>query len=166
VLARVLRLDPSYAGAGNDLGYSWAEQGKNLEQAEALVRGALRIEPDNPSFLDSMGWVLYKRGKFEEALRALRRAVAPTATPDPVVLDHLGDVLYRLGDRPAAAANWQRARDQMSQTPQEQRDDLRRLRSQLQEKLARANAGRPVEVAPVPEPPATREARQSSSANN
>ena len=30
----MLKLDPSFAGANNDLGYTWAEQGRNLRQAE------------------------------------------------------------------------------------------------------------------------------------
>ena len=41
-LDQVLKIDPSFAGANNDLGYTWAEQGKNLPQAEAMVAKALR----------------------------------------------------------------------------------------------------------------------------
>ena len=161
VLREVLRLEPSYAGAGNDLGYTWAEQGKNLEQAEALVRGALKSDPDNPSFLDSMGWVLYKRGRFAEALTELRRAVAPDPKPDPVVLDHLGDTLYRLGDHAAAAANWRRATERLKEVDGPEREGLDQLHRQLDAKIQQADAGREVDVAPVAErPPATREAQR------
>ena len=79
MLQQVLKLDAAYPGANNDLGYAWAEQGRNLPEAEALVRKALQLEPENLSFLDSLGWVLYKRGKFAEAAGMLTRAA------------HLGD---------------------------------------------------------------------------
>ena len=111
VLAEVLRVDPTHAAACNDLGFSWAEQGMNLDEAEILVRRAVESEPQNASFLDSMGWVLYKLGRFQEAKGFLDRAVdgaLPASEVDPVVLDHRGDVQYRLGDRLAAGTDWTR----------------------------------------------------------
>ena len=147
-LADVLKLDPSFAGANNDLAYTWAEQGKNLREAEAMIRKALQAEPDNLSFLDSMGWVLYKRGRFGEALRELERAASLT---DPVVLDHLGDTLYRLGQQANAAAQWQHAAERLADQQADDRDDLKKLRGALARKQQQLAAGRAVEVAPVVE---------------
>ncbi|HEY2588398.1 MAG TPA: hypothetical protein VGI81_21840, partial [Tepidisphaeraceae bacterium] len=144
----VLRLDPAFAGANNDLAYTWAEQGKNLSEAEQMVRKALTAEPDNPSFLDSMGWVLYKRGRFGEALGELQRAAL---LADPVVLDHLGDTLYRLGEQAKASAQWQQAAQKLGQPHDDDRDDLKKLREQLTRKQQQLATGRPVEVAPVVE---------------
>ena len=42
ILADLLKIDPTHAGACNDLGYSWADQGKNLQQAETLIRQAIK----------------------------------------------------------------------------------------------------------------------------
>jgi Tfp pilus assembly protein PilF len=148
LLLEVLKLDPSYAGANNDLGYTWAEQGKNLTQAEMLVRKALQAEPENLSFLDTMGWVLYKRGRFDEAMQSLVRAAL---LADPVVLDHLGDSLYRLGDRARAALQWRQATQRIAELHEEDRDDRKQLRQQLLLKQKQADAGQPVEVAPVAE---------------
>lgn len=147
-LDEVLKLDPSFAGANNDLGYTWAEQGKNLPQAEAMVARALRAEPDNPSFLDSMGWVLYKLGKFDESVKNLQRAAIGS---EPVVLDHLGDALYRLGDHAKAAAQWKQAAAAIGEPRDDERDDVRELRKRLQEKQQQIAAGRKVDVAPVVE---------------
>ena len=149
VLQQILKLDPASAMASNDLGYSWAERGENLTQAEGLVRRALDAEPDNPSFLDSMGWVLYKRGRFDEALRNLARAANPADQTDPIVLDHLGDTLYRLGERTKAAQEWRQAARRLSQIQDEDRDELRRLRVQLPQKQQQLDAGQPVSVAPI-----------------
>jgi tetratricopeptide (TPR) repeat protein len=153
VLGQVLKIEPTHAGACNDLGYSWAEQGKNLERAEALIRQAIASEPHNSSFLDSMGWVLYKLGRFAESRQFMDRAVGSSTggseiEPDPVVLDHRGDVLYRLGERSAAGADWTRAAEHISAT-NTTRDDLRDLRLQLQEKQKQLSAGQSVGVAPT-----------------
>jgi tetratricopeptide (TPR) repeat protein len=153
VLADVLKLDPSHAGASNDLGYSLAEDGKNLSHAESLIRQAIALEPHNASFLDSMGWVLYKLGRFAEARRYLDRAIGPPQSAaeseaDPVVLDHRGDVLYRLGERDAAAMDWKKAAEKIADA-KSGRDDLRDLRLQLLEKQKQLSAGQTVKVAPV-----------------
>lgn len=147
-LAEVLKLDPSFAGANNDLGYTWAEQGRNLPQAQVLVAKALRAEPDNPSFLDSMGWVLYKLGKFDEAVKNLQRAAIDS---EPVVLDHLGDALYRLGDHAKAAAQWRQAATAIGEPREEETNDIKELRRKLQEKQQQMVAGQTVSVAPVVE---------------
>ena len=84
----------------NDLGYLYAEQGKNLEKAESMIRKAVQEEPDKPAYLDSLGWVLFKRGKAEggpgaapEGRRAAEgRGEEGGAPPDATIREHLGDV--------------------------------------------------------------------------
>jgi tetratricopeptide (TPR) repeat protein len=148
VLAEVLRLDPTHAGASNDLGFSWADAGRNLDRAEALIRTAVAAEPDNAAFLDSLGWVLYKRGRFAEARPLLERAAGPAPSPgDPAVLDHLGDTLYRLDRRDDAERTWQRALAAL--TDGGAGDDQPALRLQLQQKVKQAAARRKVDVAPL-----------------
>jgi predicted Zn-dependent protease len=149
VLQDVLKLDPRHAPAGNDLGYTWADAGKNLDRAESLVRMAVDAEPDNPSYLDSLGWVLYKRGKFDEARKLLEQASEPLESADPVVLDHLADTLYRLDRIDLARQMWQRTKQRLGDVPQ--RDDLNALRTQLDVKLKQLESAQPVDVAPVVE---------------
>ena len=66
--------NPDDPGPNNDLGYLYAEQGKNLEKAESMIRKALQEDPDSSAYLDSLGWVLFKRGKVKEALEPLKKA--------------------------------------------------------------------------------------------
>ena len=155
MLGRVVELDPAHPGASNDLGYSWADEGKNLARAEGLIRVAVEAEPDNQSYLDSLGWVLYKRGKFAEALTYFERAIGPAARPDPVVLDHMGDVLYRLSRTSDAVKRWKRADDRLREMGEaaRRRDDLKSLGLKLKQKLEQAEKAQPVEVAPVVEGP-------------
>ena len=150
VLQQVLRLDPAYAPASNDLGYYWADEGRNLDRAEGLIRVAVEAEPDNQSYLDSMGWVSYKRGKFQQAKEFLDKAIAPSSRPDPVILDHLGDVLYQLSQHDGAVATWKRSLKRLDEEDSD-REDLKPLRSQLNRKIEEVHSGKPAEVAPVGE---------------
>jgi predicted Zn-dependent protease len=148
VLAEVLKIDPTHSGAANDLGYSWADEGRNLDQAEKLIRLAVKDEPDNESFLDSLGWVQYKRGEFSSALHSLQAAIADNPEPDPVVLNHLGDTYYRLGKKSEAKKTWQDALTRLGEVD-EDREDLKDLRAHLPSKLSAFEHGSKIEVAPT-----------------
>ncbi len=152
MLEEIVGMDPHHAAASNDLGYAWADEGKNLDRAEALVRVAVEAEPDNQSYLDSMAWVEYKRGKFAEARGFLNRAIGPANRPDPVVLDHLGDTMYRLEQPTEAVKQWKRSLQRLTEAGAE-REDLKDLRQQLLAKLKQQEQGKPVHVAPVAEMP-------------
>jgi tetratricopeptide (TPR) repeat protein len=118
----LLETDPTDAVVRNDLGYTWADQGKNLDEAEKLIRAALELDhkqrtsdvkdgnEDNAAYIDSLAWVLFRKGKVREALKELEKASAmPEGADDPVVWDHLGDVCYRLEDKARARSAWQKA---------------------------------------------------------
>jgi predicted Zn-dependent protease len=149
VLQQVVALDPKNSSACNDLGFTWADQGRNLDRAAALIQVAVEAEPDNQSFLDSMGWVLYKQGRYDQAAIYMQKAIGPALQPDPVVLDHFGDVLYRLGKADEAARQWQRSLTGLDEQQQTDRDDLRDLRVSLERKLSQQKLGTTVDVAPV-----------------
>jgi tetratricopeptide (TPR) repeat protein len=122
-LQLILKASPADATASNDLGYIWADQGKNLKEAEALIRKALELdrqkrtgplaEPgakeDHAAYVDSLGWVLFRRGQFEEARKELERAARLPDGDDPVIWDHLGEVYYRLELRTPARRAWLKA---------------------------------------------------------
>jgi tetratricopeptide (TPR) repeat protein len=107
-LETIFARDPEDAGINNDLGYLYADQGKNLEKAEAMIRKAVAEEPDNYAYLDSLGWVLFKRGKFQEARIPLEKAQGDPRQ-DATIPDHLGDVYFQLQELPKAKAAWERA---------------------------------------------------------
>jgi Tfp pilus assembly protein PilF len=116
-LEAALQRNPDEPGPNNDLGYLYAEQGKNLEKAELMIRKALRESPDEYAYLDSLGWVLFKRGKLKESLEEMKKAAermkAKTeqdgANPDTTVLEHLGDVYFQLQELDKAGESWRQA---------------------------------------------------------
>jgi tetratricopeptide (TPR) repeat protein len=113
-LEQVLDEFPEDAGAMNDLGYLWADQGKNLARALEMARFAVEADPDNHSYHDSLGWALYKLEKYAEALDWLKKA-ASDEEPDAVILDHLGDCHLKLGQKPEALAAWRKALEAFDQ---------------------------------------------------
>ena len=107
-MVEVVRRDPDHADALNYIGYTYADQGINLEEAERLVIKALSIKPDNGYIIDSLGWVYYQKGLFEEALVHLERA-AELVPEDPIILEHLGDVYTKLAQPEKAITIYERA---------------------------------------------------------
>ncbi len=102
---RALRVDPNYALAANNLAYSLAERGMNLDRALELAKMARERLPRDPRVADTLGWVYYKRGQYREALPLLQEA-AKNLPDNPAVRYHLGMVHYRLG-------NYQEARQEL-----------------------------------------------------
>jgi tetratricopeptide (TPR) repeat protein len=158
VLAEVLHRDPQNPGANNDLGYEWADQGKQLPQAERMIRSAVAAEPDNEAFLDSLGWVLYKQGRFSDARPWLANA-AQDQQADPTIFDHLGDTLYRLSQTNSARQSWQQALDRLGSADADNdpaataaNDPRAILKAKLRAKLQQLKDQQPVEVAPLAQP--------------
>ena len=108
-LKKSIQKDPNFAPALNYLGYSWADQGKHLEEAYQLIRRAVKQDPNNAAYLDSLGWVLYRLGRYEEALQYQLKAVQNAEDPDPVLWDHLGDIYAALGKKQKAIEAWKKA---------------------------------------------------------
>ena len=107
-LREAIALDPEYADALNALGYFFAENGTNLDEAVDLIKKALKKSPQEAGYLDSLGWAYFKQGKLDEALRQLEMAIR--LMPENVeIQDHLGDAYMKKGLRKKAIAAWQRA---------------------------------------------------------
>ena len=106
-LRLLIRLKPDHAHAYNALGYSLAERGQRLEEAQQLIEKALSLAPDDAFILDSKGWVLYRRGDSAGALDVLQKAYKQR--PDPEIAAHLGEVLWVLGRRAEAEQTWNAA---------------------------------------------------------
>ena len=104
----VLEMQPENSTAMNYLGYMWADNNENLDQALELVRRAVALEPNNGAYVDSLGWALFRLGEFEEARRHLERA-NQLAPEDSVILEHLGDVYVALGETRRAREAYEHA---------------------------------------------------------
>ncbi len=103
-----LELQPDQPLVLNYLGYSWVEQGTNLERAMDLIERAVALRPMDGYIVDSLGWAFYRLGKFETAVKHLERAVELRAD-DPIITDHLGDIYWKVGRQTEARFQWERS---------------------------------------------------------
>lgn len=109
ILEQVLAEQPDDPAVNNDLGYLYADQGKDLPKAESMIRKAVTAEPENAAYLDSLGWVLFKQGKFKEAIEPLEKATKKRQGGDGTIWDHLGDCYHAVARTPEAVDCWKKA---------------------------------------------------------
>lgn len=92
----------------NYLGYWWAEEGRNLDEAISLIERAVELRPESGFFLDSLGWVHFRLGAPKIAVKYLEMATALEPS-DPEIIGHLGDVYWELGRYQEARFKWRLA---------------------------------------------------------
>ena len=100
-MEEVLKREPKHARALNYVGYTWAEEGRNLEEAKTYIEQAVALLPKDGFVRDSMGWVYYRLGDFPAAIRELEMAVA-LSPDDPTIYEHLGDAYLKNNDHAKA----------------------------------------------------------------
>ena len=101
-MRKAIELNPSNAPALNYLGYTYAESGTHLGEAEKLIKRALVIEPEDGFYVDSLGWVYYQKGEYRKAVDELEHAVNLTGD-DPTITEHLGDAYGKSASRATPA---------------------------------------------------------------
>lgn len=118
---RALDLFPDQAHVLNYLGYSWIDQGINLDDGMRMIRRAVEQRPDDGYIVDSLGWAYYRIHNYDEAVKHLERAVE-LKPEDPTINDHLGDAYWKVGRTLEASFQWAHARD-LKPEP----DDLKKI---------------------------------------
>jgi tetratricopeptide (TPR) repeat protein len=103
-----LKLRPDQPLVLNYLGYSWVDQGQNLDRALGMIEKAVKLRPNDGYITDSLGWAHYRLGRFEKAVVYLERAVE-LSPRDATINDHLGDAYWHVGRKTEARFQWQRA---------------------------------------------------------
>jgi len=117
-----LEKNPDNPHALNYIGYTWAERGENLDEAEQMILRALDQRPNDGYITDSLGWVYYMRAlplmgtsdapvgiSFLERARDQLFEAAKLTGGDPVISEHLGDVHLALDERQRAFEFYQEA---------------------------------------------------------
>ena len=108
VMEEIIRIDPHHAHALNYIGYTLADENRELPRALSLLEQADKQMPDNAQILDSLAWVHYRLKNFQEAWKFINRAVE-LENSEPVIWDHYGDIAVALGRKQDARKAWLRA---------------------------------------------------------
>jgi tetratricopeptide (TPR) repeat protein len=109
-MRKALELQPEQPHVLNYLGYSWIDQGINLDEGMKMIKRAVDQRPDDGYIVDSLGWAYYRIGNYEDAVKNLERAI-DLKPEDPTINDHLGDAYWRIGRTLEAKFQWAHARD-------------------------------------------------------
>jgi len=105
-----LALFPDQPLVLNYLGYSWVDQGVNIDEGTRMIRRAVEQRADDGYIVDSLGWAYYRVGNYDEAVKHLEQAVE-LKPEDPTINDHLGDAYWKVGRVLEARFQWAHARD-------------------------------------------------------
>jgi tetratricopeptide (TPR) repeat protein len=133
-LEKALELFPEQPQVLNYLGYSWIDQGMNLDRGTQMVRRAVELRPNDGYIVDSLGWAYYRQGQYDAAAKELERAIE-LRPEDPVINDHLGDAYWKVDRRLEAHFQWRHARD-LKPEP----EDLAKIELKLKNGLAEDGA--------------------------
>lgn len=128
-LKKALELFPDQPLVLNYLGYSWVDQGVNLDEAFKMLRRAVDLRARDGYVVDSLGWAYYRLGRYDEAVKELEKAV-DLKPSDPVINDHLGDAYWRVNRKLEARFQWNHARD-MNPDPEELPKILEKIKNGL-----------------------------------
>ncbi|MBE9606850.1 tetratricopeptide repeat protein [Acetobacteraceae bacterium H6797] len=107
-LKQALTLAPEQPYVLNYLGYTWVDQGQNLETAKQMLERAAELRPQDGNIADSVGWALYRLGDIKGAIAWLEKAVE-LESQNATINDHLGDAYWRAGRQLEARYQWFRA---------------------------------------------------------
>lgn len=113
----------------NYLGYSWIDQGINLDEGMEMIRKAVELRPRSGFIVDSLGWAHYRLGNYEEAVKELERAVQ-LMPDDPTINDHLGDAYWQVGRKLEATFQWK-----IALSAEEEAEDPEKIRAKLENGL-------------------------------
>lgn len=105
---QVLKADPKFSPALNNLAYLCAEFLGQLDRAYELAQRTRELLPFDPSAADTLGWILYQRGSYANALGLLHEGAAKLSD-QPEILFHYGMAQYMTGDEAGARAALQSA---------------------------------------------------------
>lgn len=105
---KALELNPDQPLVMNYLGYTWIEQGVNLDKAKKMIEKAVELRPTDGFIIDSLGWAHYRMQDYETAVKYLEQAVL-LEPGDPTINDHLGDAYWRVGRQREARFQWSHA---------------------------------------------------------
>ncbi|MEF2143940.1 MAG: tetratricopeptide repeat protein [Desulfovibrionaceae bacterium] len=125
-MEKIIKSDPQHADALNFIGYTLAEEERDLKRALILVQNALMQEPDNGYIIDSLAWVHYKAGELALAWEQIQRAVAEVPK-DPVLWEHYGDIAKALDKKISALEGYRKALQYGSEDAARVKDKIKSL---------------------------------------
>ena len=118
---------PEHYQVLNYLGYTLAEENRELQRALELLLKAAELAPDRAYIIDSLAWAQYRLGKFETAWENIRRATGLDGNEDPTIWEHYGDIAAAVGNAAEARKGYGRALELKTPNAESVRERLSKL---------------------------------------
>ena len=86
-MRKALEMQPEQPHVLNYLGYSWIDQGVNLDEGMKMIKRAVDQRPDDGYIVDSLGWAFYRIGNYDEAVKnsSARSISSPRTRPSTTI---------------------------------------------------------------------------------
>ncbi len=132
VMEEILLSDPDYPSALNYVGYTLADENRDLERALSLIQRAITLAPEAGYIHDSLAWVQYRLGQYPEAWQSIQAAIELTRRntginqEEATIYEHAGDIATALGNKAEAKKAYTRALELNPENPQELQKKLTR----------------------------------------
>jgi len=101
VYEHILTIQPEAPVAANNLAWTYAESGGNLDVALQLAQTAVAKVPNQPEFNDTLGWIYLKKGLTTRAIESFKVS-AETDPKTPSYQYHLGLAYMKSGAKDKA----------------------------------------------------------------
>lgn len=126
LMEKLVALDPDNPQALNYVGYTLAEQGRDLPKAYELIQKALAGAPNDLHILDSLAWVQYQMGDYQSAWKSITYTIERGAD-NPTIWEHYGDIARKIGKKAEARKAYARALKLNPENPDELRSKIKDL---------------------------------------
>jgi len=126
LMETVIRAHPDHTNALNYVGYTLAEENRDLNRALVLIEKASRLDPENGYILDSLAWVHFKTKNYAKAWENIRYAV-DIVDKDPTIWEHYGDIARAMGKKKEARKGYTRSLKFKSLNPDAVKKKLKNL---------------------------------------
>ena len=108
IMESIIQKNPRHAKALNYVGYTLADENRDLERALELLTVALQEAPDASYIMDSLAWAQYRLGKFEEAWQTMQRCLEQ-GVDEATIWEHYGDIARALHKKAEARDGYMEA---------------------------------------------------------
>lgn len=123
----IIAKHPTYYQALNYVGYTLAEENRDIERALTLLHKAVELAPKSDYILDSLAWALYRAGRMQEAWKAISEAVIANPAADPTIWEHYADIAMALGKKAEARKGFYKALEHKPANAESLRERLSQL---------------------------------------
>ncbi len=108
IMYKIISMEPDNPLALNHIGYTLADENRELQKALGMITRALEQEPDSAAIIDSLAWVNFRLGNLEKAWEIINMCVQ-LESREAEIWQHYAEIALALGKKLEAAEGYRKA---------------------------------------------------------